>query len=206
MKILMFIAIFAFSGFVAVQADSAKKVDMVNFVHAETVNYFTKQQEQAMVNTFKHDRAAVSKDNQTIIRSNTDLLYSTAIVDVSEGATFTLPEGKAFQLMELIDENHMIPAAIYAGESVTLAMSDLTSGSFIYILMRTAVTAGIENAHRQQDAAIIDAEAANPYVGKAYNNESLDVLRSAFEADVNSVEPEKAFGKKFLMNTTIDLV
>ncbi len=190
--------IIAVFGFYSIHAQAAETVNMVNFVHAETVKYFTTQQSEAKVNTFKHERVAINKDNQTIIRSNTDLLYSTAVVDVSKGATFSLPAGKAFQLMQLIDENHLMPGVVYPGEPVTLMPDDLTSGNYVYILMRTAVTSGIENAHKQQDAAVIDAKSAKPYAGKAYDTKSLDAVRSSFEADVNSVKTELGFSKTVL--------
>jgi hypothetical protein len=34
----------------------------------------------------------VDRDAQTTISANRDTLYSTAIIDISEGATFTLPD------------------------------------------------------------------------------------------------------------------
>lgn len=168
-------------------------VDDENFVHAETVKYFTTQQSEAPINTFKHERLAIDKGNQTIIRSNTDLLYSTAIVDVSQGAVFTLPEGETFQIMQLIDENHRMLETVYRGKTVTLIKDDLTSGSYIYILMRTAVTEGVEHANELQDAAIIDAKSAIPYVGVKYDTESLDAIRGGYEKHVNSIKPELSF-------------
>src|SRR3954470_14727224 len=44
------------------------------------------------VNVFRHNRAPTSIDGQTVIRMNRDTLYSFAIVDISEGATLTVPD------------------------------------------------------------------------------------------------------------------
>ena len=51
-----------------------------NFARAETDLYFRQQVERAPVNQFDHNRDSVNVQNQMIIRSNTDLLYSTAKV------------------------------------------------------------------------------------------------------------------------------
>lgn len=168
-------------------------VDDNNFVHAETAKYFAVQQSEAPINTFKHDRVAITKDNQTIIRSNTDLLYSTALVDVSKGAWFILPAGETYQIMQLIDENHRMLETVYPGKTVALTKDDLTSGSYIYILMRTAMTEGVEHANKLQDAAIIDAKSATPYVATEYDGNSLDAIRASYEKHVNEIKSELAF-------------
>ena len=38
------------------------------------------------------DRAPAAVERQTVIRLNRDTLYSFAVVDLSEGATLTLPD------------------------------------------------------------------------------------------------------------------
>ena len=44
------------------------------------------------INKFYHFREPTPVDNQPTIRMNRDTLYSTAVVDISEGATLTLPD------------------------------------------------------------------------------------------------------------------
>lgn len=64
-----------------------------NYVQAETDWNFAGQQAKAPINTWIHqDR--VTKKNQAIIRSNADVLYSLALVDVSRGATLSIPKEK----------------------------------------------------------------------------------------------------------------
>ena len=101
-----------------------------NYVQAETDWNFAAQQAQAPINTWTHNDR-VTEDNQTIIRSNADVVYSLALVDVSEGTTLSIPErpSGALQLIHYMDENHLTHGVIYAGESVTVTPDDLTGGN-----------------------------------------------------------------------------
>ena len=47
----------------------------------------------AAVNTWVHFRRPTPIDQQNVIRMNRDTLYSVAVVDISEGATLTVPDG-----------------------------------------------------------------------------------------------------------------
>ena len=84
----------------------------------------------------------VTEENQTIIRSNADVVYSLALVNVSEGATLSIPERSsgALQLIHYMDGNHLTHGVIYAGESVTITADDLTGGDYVYILARTQIS------------------------------------------------------------------
>jgi hypothetical protein len=112
-------------------ASNHNPVTAENYVQAETDWNFAAQQAQAPINTWTH-KDRVTAENQTIIRSNADVVYSLALVDVSEGATFSIPkrENGALQMIHYIDENHLTHGVIDAGESVTITPDDLTSGNY----------------------------------------------------------------------------
>ncbi|GEA51478.1 murein transglycosylase [Vibrio inusitatus NBRC 102082] len=156
-------------------------VTQSNFAHAETVHYFNLQLDEVDVNEWKMEREPVNMHNQTIIRSNIDLLYQTAVVDAKGGATISVPQSDVYQIAQIIDENHYIVDAIYPGESKTITPDMLTTGQHFYILKRTAIDAGIEEARRLQDETKIEATSATPYKGKAYDVESLNTVRSELE-------------------------
>ena len=44
------------------------------------------------INTWGHFRTPTPLDAQPVIRMNRDTLYSAAVVDISKGATLTIPE------------------------------------------------------------------------------------------------------------------
>ncbi len=107
-------------------------VNWDNYVVAETDWYFKGVQQKAGVNTWMHDDP-VSIDNQQVIRSNRDVVYSIAIVDVSEGAQLLVylplvPDNDAFQIIHIMDENHLFHKVVRRGESVTVNANDLTTG------------------------------------------------------------------------------
>jgi hypothetical protein len=70
-------------------------------------------------------------------------------VDVSKGATLSIPirENGTLQLIHYMDENHLTHGVIYAGETITIKPSDLTSGNYIYILARTKTSDNLEETN-----------------------------------------------------------
>lgn len=198
----------------SIQAMAAVEVNDGNFAHAETDLYFTQQLERQPINVFDHNRESVTVDNQMIIRSNTDLLYSTAVVDVSKGATFRLAksEGNAYQIMHFFNNNHDNHMAIYGGEEIYID-SNIAGSDYIYILMRTATTAGMDEAHRLQDEAVIDAKSATPFeLAENWDSASRNAIRAKWEKQVNSIKTEEAFtpgitatpdNKQFMIGTAV---
>lgn len=175
-----------------------------NFAYAESSMYFQKQQDKYPVNQWQHVRQMADKDHQDIIRMNADTAYSIAIVDVSEGATISLPNSDAYQSILVIDENHYMPYVIYSGESVRLSRNDLTIGEHVYLLMRTSS----EDMQSRQDAAVIDAKSAKPFVSKRFNENQLNALRTKLIGRMAEVQARSylAFGKKDEVDPEVHLV
>ena len=51
-------------------------IDMFNIVRAETAKYFAEEVILSGGNKMRHERTGIDLDNQTVIRSNFDLIYS----------------------------------------------------------------------------------------------------------------------------------
>ena len=69
------------------------EVTVDNFVRAESDRMFAALQAQAGgINRLYHHRSPTPVDDQPVVRMNRDTLYSNAIVDISEGATITVPD------------------------------------------------------------------------------------------------------------------
>ena len=63
-----------------------------NFVRAETNRMLVGLQAQAGgVNVWKHHREPVRLDEQTVIRTNRDTLYSMTVANISDEATLIVP-------------------------------------------------------------------------------------------------------------------
>ena len=68
-------------------------VTVDNFRAAETAKMFVGFLAMSGgVNEWFHYREPTSVDAQPVIRMNRDTLYSTSVVDISEGATLTIPD------------------------------------------------------------------------------------------------------------------
>lgn len=174
-------------------------VTIENYVQAETDWNFAAQQAQAEINTWTHNEV-VTEDTQTIIRSNADVVYSLALVDVSEGVSFFIPEREsgALQLIHYMDENHLTHGVIYAGQTVHVMPEDLSGGEYVYILARTKVTDDLEETESAQRSMVIDAKSARPYQAKGFDAGEVEAFRNKLINEITtgqaSVDGSKAFG------------
>lgn len=172
-----------------------------NYVQAETDWNFNIQQKAKPINTWLH-KEPVTMKNQTIIRSNADVVYSLALVDISKGATFSIPkrENGALQMMQLIDENHYTRKVVFAGETATLTPEDLTSGNYVYILARTRISDDLEETKAAQQSMVIDANSAIPYEPKGFDADAVEAFRNNLIKDVTvdhlEISSAKGFGEK----------
>ena len=173
-------------------------VTLENYVQAETDWNFAGQQAQADINTWTHNEV-VTRETQTIIRSNADVVYSLALVDVSEGATFSIPERKngALQLIHYIDENHLTHGVVYAGQSVHVTPDDLTGGEYVYILARTKVSDDLNETKAAQQSMVIDAKSAKPYISKGFDEEEVEAFRNSLINEVTSGKAKPDGSKGF---------
>jgi hypothetical protein len=162
-------------------------VNWDNYVVAETDWYFNGVQQKAGVNTWMHDDP-VSKDNQQVIRSNRDVVYSIAVVDVSEGATFSVPaagpENDQFQIIHIMDENHLFHKVVRRGESVTVNADDLTTGTHVYLLSRTKDNGDFEDTKRRQAQLKFSAKSSKPYPAKGFTEKDVLAYRDQLVANV----------------------
>ena len=64
-----------------------------NYPTLETSRQLLAAQDRAAVNDFAHNRKLTPTDDQPVVRMNRDTFYSFAVVDVSAGASITIPAG-----------------------------------------------------------------------------------------------------------------
>ena len=95
-----------------------------NFIRAETDRYFASFAKDAGgVNRWKHNREAASVEHQLVIRMNRDTLYSFAVVDISEGATVTLPDaGDRCRLTVVLPSVHAT-GVLREGRKIAIGLS-----------------------------------------------------------------------------------
>jgi hypothetical protein len=178
----------------------SKKVTLRNFVEAETAHWFNAQVRRSPVNTYHHDRAPVTFGNQAAPRANVDVLYSHAVVDVTEEASISVAPSDGYQCDQVIDEHHYVVGVVYPGETLTVRNADLSAGTHVYVLGRTALANGVDQAHRLQDLRRITAATANPYVSEIFDEASRREVGARLERRAASASPaaaadlDRAFG------------
>ena len=178
--------------------DGDISVDRSNLIEAESDKYFFELQAKGPVNVFQHRRDVADMDNQLIVRENRDTLYSFGIVDVSKGATFTLPESDIYQSIMILDQSQYVVAVIYSGESITISREDLSFGEHVYAAIRTSVKSStpdeIKEAQRLQDLVTVRAGSDKPYVHAGYDQEEREELRLELEKEAADLVIANAFG------------
>jgi len=91
-------------------------VTVDNFVRAESDKYMSGLiKESGGLGRIRQRRQLADVDHQDVIRMNRDTLYSTVAFDLDAGpVTITLPDsGKRFMSMQVISEDHYVPAVFY---------------------------------------------------------------------------------------------
>jgi len=181
---------------------SSLKVDVDNFARAETHRMFADLQRNAGgVNRFAHNRKPASVDEQTVIRMNRDTLYSFAIVDLSAGATLTVPDaGRRYLSVMAVDEDHYVNRVLHDPGCYDLSVDELGS-RYVAIAVRTLVDPrdpdDVEAVAAVQDQLRIDAVAGEPFELPEYDGASFDRTRTALLALASDMTSfERSFGRK----------
>ena len=183
-------------------AESPIKVNTDNFVRAETaaqIDRFVKM--AGGVNKWTHFRLPTPLDKQTVIRMNRDTLYSAALVDISKGATLTLPNpGKRYMSMMVLNEDQYVNKVFHKGGTYKLTMKEYDS-PYVLLLGRTLVNPAdpkdIKTANALQDQMKIKAVSSKPYSHPNYDQESYKATYKALlDLSAGIPDSQRMFGKK----------
>jgi len=159
-------------------------VTVDNFVRAATDVELGKYVSLAGgVNQFFHFRAPTPVEKQPTIRMNRDTLYSTAVVDISEGATLTLPDvGDRYMTAMIVNQDHYINDVFFGGGTYTLDTKTFDT-PYVIVFMRVLVDAAnpedVAAVNAIQDGMTINAASSKPFITPDYNEETLDAMISA---------------------------
>ena len=144
-------------------SDGAVLVSADNFVRAESDLYFGNVVKDGGFGRFTHVRELTPLDKQVVVRSNRDTLYSAAIFDLDAGpVTITLPvAGGRFMSMQVITEDHYVPAVFYGQGQHTLTRDDIGT-RYVMVIIRTLVDpndeADLTAVHALQDAVAVQQD------------------------------------------------
>lgn len=153
------------------------------------------------VNSFFHFRDPGDVDSQPTIRMNFDTLYSTAVVDISKGATLTLPEvGDRYMSAMIVNQDHYINDVFHGGGTYTLD-TDTFDTPYVIVFMRTLVDESdpddVAAVHAIQDQMKVEAASSQPFILPDYDEEGYDALVAGLNALLPfTVDSTGAFGPK----------
>lgn len=177
-------------------------VNIDNFVRAATDFELNKYVTLAGgVNQFFHFRQPTPIDNQPTIRMNRDTLYSTVVIDISEGATLTLPDaGDRYMTAMVVNQDHYINEVFAGGGRYTLDMATFDTPYvivFLRVLADASDPADIAEVNRLQDQMTVTAASSKPFIPPAYDEASFEgLLRAAIEIGRFAPDSFRVFGSK----------
>ena len=161
-------------------------VTVATYPTDETSRQILKSQDVVGVNAFIHKRQLTPTDQQPVVRMNRDTYYSMAVVDVSEGATITMPEipeGK-YMSIQPVTEDHRIQAMVYGPGTFNLTTH---TGSHVYIVIRLDATFTEAEAKEIQDKMVIDANSNERFVTVPVDEKSFIQVEDALKAKMPSI-------------------
>lgn len=178
------------------------RVNVDNFARAETHRMMaTLQAQGGGVNRLHHLRAPTPIDNQPVIRMNRDTLYSFAVVDITAGATLTLPDaGDRYVSAMVVNEDHYVDAVFHAAGQHPLSLERFGS-PHVVVALRILVDANdpddIAAVVALQDQAHIESASDATFEPADYDASSLDETRTALLALArNMTDFDRAFGSQ----------
>jgi hypothetical protein len=166
----------------------ATVVNNDNFVRAESNRMFAGIQAAAGgVNRWNHLRAPTAIDEQTVIRMNRDTLYSMAIVDISHGATVTVPDARERYLsVMVVNQDHYINRILHEPGTYDLTV-DAFDTPYVLLGARVLVDASdpedVAEVNKIQDRFSLEAASSEPFVLPEYDEASFTATRQALLAE-----------------------
>ena len=149
------------------------KVDRSNYQEAEVARNFTKWAARGANNKLMHMTTVTPSGPAPTVRMNRDSLYSAAILDTSSGkASITLPEGDLYQSVLMIDTDGYARKFILEPGTHMVA----TDTKFVWVLVRTGLEKGIDEARRLQALVTVQGMGDDTYSSPEYDQESLAKL------------------------------
>ena len=153
-------------------------MNVENFTRAETNRMFFGIQSKSggQVNVFDHEREPTRIDAQNVIRMNRDTLYSGALVNISKGATLSVPDaGGRYVSVGIYNQDNYVNRVFHDPGTYELNMAEFDT-PFVAIVTRWLVDANdpedIAEVHALQDLHSVSAVAQEPFALPSYDPES----------------------------------
>ena len=158
-----------------------------------TIDNFARAESDAMIGamlstigglgTFFHNRVLEPLERQPVIRQNRDTLYSVAIVDLTGGATLTIPDaGGRYISVMIVNQDHFINRVFHEAGSYPLTIDEFDTDYVVVaarILFDPSNPTDLDEVHRLQDGLVLQTGQQRPFAPPAYDTASHTAVREA---------------------------
>jgi len=173
-----------------VYASSSAEVEVTpeNYPTIETNRQMVqKTVEAGGMNKFAHRRQVTQIDEQKVVRLNRDTYYSWGIADISEGATYTLPDvGDKYISAQVITEDHRIQAMKYGGGTHKIVThDDSQTHAIVFVRLDSRFTEA--EAKEIQDKMRIDANSAKLVTPINFDKKQFTAVEDALKAQMGAI-------------------
>ncbi len=188
----------------AAYAEQSINVNVLNYVNAKSSVHFDRVLSRGTsFNNWLHNRSLVpiTEKPQGSRRVNRDTLYSYALVNISEGASFTLPDSDGRYLsVQVINQDHYTNRTYYKPGEHKLSMAKFDT-PYVLLLARVLVDASDPQdwvkAHELQDKLKVNSQSDTPYVSANFDAQSLkDVTKTLLSLADALPDARYCFGQK----------
>lgn len=138
------------------------------------------------VNKFIHLSVLTPTDNQSVVRMNRDAYYSKGVVDVSQGATITMPDvpDGTYISMQPVTEDHRPQPMSYGGGTFELATH---TGTHLIVILRFDSRLTSEEVANYQSQVLINANGNNLYSAAPLDRDSFKSVEDELKADMGGL-------------------
>ncbi len=187
-------------------AATATVINVDNFNKAQTDFEFAGIVKLAGgINKVHSNRAPTPIDKQNVIRMNRDTLYSLGVIDISKGASVTLPDaGKRYMSLMVINNDGYVNQVYYGGGTYELTMEKFDT-PYVGVVIRTLANPedadDLKAAHKLQDQIRIEAASDKTFVLPDYDKASYKAtLEPILELAKGLKRYTETFGSKQEVN------
>jgi hypothetical protein len=177
----------------AIPAPASQLVNVRNFPQAETETYFKALVAQGALGKITHQRGLTPIDEQTVVQSNRDTLYSSAVFDLTEPVTITASNDDGrFQSFLIINQKNFVKGVEYAPTTIELTQENIGT-RYVTVLVRTLVDINNEDdvrlAHAAQDRVSVTQATPGTLELTDWDESTLNDLRQKLKA-LAAYEPD----------------
>jgi hypothetical protein len=137
-----------------------------------------------------------------VVRSNRDTLYSAAVFDLGAGpVTISLADpGGRFMSMQVITEDHYVPAVFYGRGEHTLTRDDIGT-PYVVVAIRTLIDpngdADLNEVHALQDAVAVQQDHTGSFEIPKWDSVSQKTVRDALlQLSATLPDSKRMFGTR----------